>query len=140
MGQRIVITEDDADMAKLISNMLKGHGYDTSIASDGIEAVSKLMAGNVDMLILDIMMPFFSGYWFCNIFKKHPKLKDIPIIIVSALNNRSDIEKGMALGADAYITKPFTEEELTDAVKTVFKKSGKGKKKKSSSRGKSKKS
>ena len=108
MGQRIVITEDDADMAKLISNMLKGHGYDTSIASDGIEAVSKLMAGNVDMLILDIMMPFFSGYWFCNTFKKHPKLKDIPIIIVSALNNRSDIEKGMALGADAYITKPFT--------------------------------
>ncbi len=123
MGQRIVITEDDVDMAELISNMLKGHGYDTSIASDGVEAVSELMAGNVDMLILDIIMPFFSGHWFCNIFKRHPKLKNIPIIIVSALNDRSDVEKGMALGADAYITKPFTEEELTEAVKRLFLKS-----------------
>ena len=76
------------------------------------------------MIILDIMMPFFSGYWFCNIFKGHPATKNIPVVIVSALNKRSDIEKGMRLGADAYVTKPFEEEEFVDVVKSVFKKKG----------------
>ena len=118
MSQRILITEDDVEMAKLISRMLEASGYSTVIANDGVEAVSKLMGGNIDLIILDIMMPFFSGYWFCNIFKGHPATKNIPVVIVSALNKRSDIEKGMRLGADAYVTKPF------DVVKSVFKKKG----------------
>ena len=124
MSQRILITEDDVEMAKLISRMLEASGYSTVIANDGVEAVSKLMGGNIDLIILDIMMPFFSGYWFCNIFKGHPATKNIPVVIVSALNKRSDIEKGMRLGADAYVTKPFEEEEFVDVVKSVFKKKG----------------
>jgi CheY-like chemotaxis protein len=124
MSQRILITEDDAEMAKLISRMLEASGYSTVIANDGVEAVSRLMGGNIDLIILDIMMPFFSGYWFCNIFKGHPATKNIPVVIVSALNKRSDIEKGMRLGADAYVTKPFEEGEFVDVVKSVFKKKG----------------
>jgi CheY-like chemotaxis protein len=124
MSQRILITKDDVEMAKLISRMLEASGYSTVIANDGVEAVSKLMGGNIDLIILDIMMPFFSGYWFCNIFKGHPATKNIPVVIVSALNKRSDIEKGMRLGADAYVTKPFEEGEFVDVVKSVFKKKG----------------
>jgi CheY-like chemotaxis protein len=110
--------------------MLERQGYEVEIAADGVEAVSRLMSGDTHMIILDIMMPFFSGYWFCNIFKKNPATKDIPVVIVSALNKKSDVEKGLKLGADAYVRKPFTEKELTDVIRSVFEKYDKAKRKK----------
>ena len=122
--RKILVTEDDARVAEMISGILERRGYEAEIARDGVEAVTKLMAGDTDLIILDIMMPFFSGYWFCNIFKKNPATKHIPVVIVSALNKESDVEKGMKLGADAYVTKPFTEEELIEAIEAVFARSG----------------
>lgn len=122
--KRILITEDDTHVAKMISYMLARHGYEGIIAADGVEAVSRLMKRDISLIILDIMMPFFSGYWFCNIFKRNPATKKIPVVIVSALDKRSDIEKGLKLGADAYVTKPFTEEELIGVVESVLSKKG----------------
>lgn len=118
--RRILVTEDDEHVAEMISGILVRHGYEVDVARDGVEAVTKLMSGGIEMIILDIMMPFFSGYWFCNIFKNNPATKHIPVVIVSALNKESDVEKGLKLGADAYVKKPFIEEDLISAVEKVF--------------------
>lgn len=107
-------------MAAMISKMLGRHGYEVVIAADGVEAIPRVMAGDVGMIILDIMMPFFSGYWYCDVFKKNPATKEIPVLIISALDRKSDIEKGLRLGADAYMTKPFTEERLIATVESIF--------------------
>lgn len=124
--RRIVVIEDDADMAAMISEMLGRHGYEAAIAADGVEAIPKVMEGNVQLIILDIMMPYFSGYWYCDVFKKNPATKDIPVLIVSALDRKSDIAKGLKLGADAYMTKPFTEEDLVATIESIFAKRRKG--------------
>ena len=124
--RRIVVIEDDADMAAMISKMLGRHGYETIIAADGVEAIPRVMAGDVQMIILDIMMPFFSGYWYCDVFKKNPATKGIPVLIISALDRKSDIEKGLKLGADAYMTKPFTEEKLIETFESIFARYQKG--------------
>lgn len=122
--KHIVVIEDDADVAELISKILDRHGYEPIIAYDGVEAIPKIMGGGIDMIILDIMMPFFSGYWYCDVFKKNPATRNIPVIIISALDKKSDIEKGMKLGAEAYVTKPFTEEGLLQTVDSIIKKAG----------------
>ena len=119
-ARRIVIIEDDSDVAEMISKMLGRHGYEALVAYDGVEAISKIMAGDIHMILLDIMMPFFSGYWYCDVFKRNPATKEIPVVIISALDKNSDIEKGLKLGADAYVTKPFTEEGLMHTIGSVF--------------------
>ncbi|MEJ2745006.1 MAG: response regulator [bacterium] len=124
-ARRIVVIEDDVDMAAMISKMLGRHGHEVIIAADGVEAIPKVMAGDVHMIILDIMMPFFSGYWYCDVFKKNPSTRDIPVLIISALDRESDIEKGLKLGADAYMTKPFTEEKLVATIDSIFAQRGK---------------
>jgi len=119
-ARKIVIIEDDKDVAEMVSKMLGRHGYEALVAYDGVEAISKIMAGDIHMIILDIMMPFFSGYWYCDVFKRNPATKEIPVVIISALDKNSDIEKGLQLGADAYVTKPFTEEGLMHTIESVF--------------------
>jgi two-component system alkaline phosphatase synthesis response regulator PhoP len=126
MKRTILIIEDDAQVAEMIAAMLGRHGYDTVITHDGVEAISKLMGGGADMIVLDIMMPFFSGYWYCDVFKKNPATHDIPVVIISALDKKRDIEKGLKLGADAYVTKPFTEDGLVNTIEAIFAGKGKG--------------
>jgi DNA-binding response OmpR family regulator len=118
--RRILVIEDDAHVAEMIAKILERHGHEAVTASDGVDAISKVMASTTHLIVLDIMMPFFSGYWYCDVFKKNPATKDIPVVIVSALDKQSDVEKGLRLGADAYVTKPFTEEGLMAAIDPIF--------------------
>lgn len=124
--RRILVIEDDAHVAELIAKIIDRHGHEAVTAADGVEAISKVMASPVHMIILDIMMPFFSGYWYCDVFKKNPATRDIPVVIISALDKKSDIEKGLKLGADAYVTKPFTEEGLMATIDSILAKKTKG--------------
>lgn len=119
-ARKIVIIEDDKDVAEMVSKMLDRYGYEVLVACDGVDAISKIMGGDIHMIILDIMMPFFSGYWYCDVFKRNPATKEIPVVIISALDKNSDIEKGLKLGADAYLTKPFTEEGLMHTIESIF--------------------
>ncbi|MCX6355729.1 MAG: response regulator [Candidatus Aureabacteria bacterium] len=129
---KILVIEDDSQVADMISMMLQKKGFDSLVASDGVEAVSKLMSGDIRLILLDIMMPFFSGYWFCDVFKRNPITANIPVVIVSALDTQGDIEKALKLGADGYVTKPFTEEGLMREIKSVLEKRGERAKKKRS--------
>jgi len=120
MHKTILVTEDDKDIAGFVRSALELEGYEVVWVEDGVAAVDVLQHRKIDLIILDIMMPVFSGYWFCDVFKKNPNTKDIPVIFTSALTGENDIKRGLDLGASAYLTKPFKIRALIDTVKSLL--------------------
>lgn len=111
---KILIVDDEKDIAQLISDVLKDEGFETVILNDGYSAIEEVKNNHYDLILLDIMMPNISGTETCN------KIRDIvscPIIFVTAKNQLVDKLVGFELGADDYITKPFVIEELVARVK-----------------------
>ena len=119
MGKKILIIDDDVEMANMMGEILSTRNYEIVLAHDGIRAIEKSNKEKVDLILLDIRMPFFSGFWFCDAFKQKPETKDIPVVIVSALSNPEDIEKAYRLGAAGYLTKPFKANELIEVVEKI---------------------
>lgn len=119
MGKKILIIDDDVEMANMMGEILSTRNYEIVLAHDGIRAIEKSNKEKVDLILLDIRMPFFSGFWFCDAFKQKPETKDIPVVIVSALSNPEDIEKAYRLGAAGYLTKPFKAAELIGVVEKI---------------------
>jgi len=120
MKKRILVTDDDKDVAAFVKSALEMEGHEVICVEDGVTAVEILQKQHIDLIILDIMMPIFSGYWFCDVFKKNPMTKDIPVIFISALSSEEDIKRGMELGASAYLTKPFKIKRLIETVSSFF--------------------
>lgn len=109
----ILVAEDDADIVELMVLYLENSNYNVLKASDGVEAYELLKTNNVDLAIVDIMMPKMNGY---ELIKKIRETSNIPIIIVSAKNSDSDKILGLDLGADDYVVKPFNTLELVSRV------------------------
>ncbi len=120
MGKKILIIDDDVDMASMMGEILSTRNFEVILAHDGIRAIEKSNKEKVDLILLDIRMPFFSGFWFCDAFKQKPETKDIPVVIVSALSNPEDIEKAYRLGAAGYLTKPFKANALLEVVEKII--------------------
>ena len=119
MGKKILIIDDDVDMANMMGEILSTRDFEVVLAHDGIRAIEKSNKEKVDLILLDIRMPFFSGFWFCDAFKQKPETKDIPVVIVSALSTQEDIDKAYRLGAAGYLTKPFKATELLGVVEKI---------------------
>lgn len=119
MAKKILIIDDDVDTATMMGEILMRRNYEVILAHDGIRAIEKSNREKVDLILLDIRMPFFSGFWFCDAFKQKPETKDIPVVIVSALSNPEDIDKAYRLGASAYLTKPFRTQDLVGIVEKM---------------------
>ena len=109
-----MIVEDDADTAMLERDYLEIAGFSAQIVTDGAAAVSAALSGEYDLILLDLVLPSCSGYEICR--RIHDKVK-IPILMVSAHGGLADKVRGLGLGADDYITKPFEPEELVARVK-----------------------
>ena len=118
-AKRILIVDDDIEMTHLMRDILKleDNSYEMVLAHNGIQAIEKSKSEKVDLILLDIRMPFFSGYWFCDAFKQRPETKNIPIVIVSALLDDDGIRKAYDAGASACLKKPFQPSELADLVR-----------------------
>lgn len=110
----ILIVDDERDIAELISDVLKGEGFATTIKNDGQSAIDAVKHNSYDLILLDIMMPNISGIETCN---KIRETVSCPIIFVTAKNQLVDKIVGFEIGADDYITKPFVIEELVARVK-----------------------
>lgn len=121
MPQKILIIDDDVEMATMMADVLKNEGYAVILAHDGLRAIEKSNHEKLDLILLDIRMPFFSGFWFCDAFKKRPETSQIPIVMVSALNEPEDIERARQLGAAAYLVKPFEPKKLVELVGQTLK-------------------
>jgi len=109
---KIVVVDDDPSITRIISIILKAHGYDVVTASGGETGLELVYSEKPDVMLLDIMMPDIDGFEVCRRLKEDEATSAVPIIFVSARGDASDIEKGLSMGACAYITKPFAPELL----------------------------
>lgn len=117
---RILLIEDDLDMAEAIRLRLEANDFEIIVAHDGMEGLNKARTENPDLIILDVMLPKLDGFNLCRMLKFDEKHKSILIIILSAKVQKTDIERGKEVGADAYITKPFKAEELLAKIKELI--------------------
>jgi twitching motility two-component system response regulator PilH len=115
----ILLVEDTPSEMELISHYLRESGYIVIAAQTAKEALAKAVEQRPDAVVTDVVMPGMSGFELCRSLKKHPRTEKVPIVICSSKNLEIDRLWGMKQGADAYITKPFTREQLVRAVKSV---------------------
>ncbi|MDW7668191.1 MAG: response regulator transcription factor [Bacillota bacterium] len=121
-GQKILIIEDEKKIARFLELELKYEGYEVEIANDGREGLEKALKEDVDLVILDLMIPNLSGIEVCRRLRNH---SEVPVIMLTAKDDVSDKVLGLDIGADDYMTKPFAIEELLARIRVNIKKSSK---------------
>ncbi len=123
--KKILVIEDTKDVRENLVEILELADYEVSSASNGKEGVAMAKSDTPDLIICDVMMPELDGFGVLKILNKSEKLNHVPLIFLTAKAEKSDIRKGMGLGADDYITKPFDDTELLEAIEIRLKKSEK---------------
>ena len=120
MGRVILIVEDDPKSLTLTKDMLKVSGYATIQASDGNEGVELAKTAKPDLILMDIMMPKKDGYAACHDIKTDPVTRNIPVVMLTAIGHQLNKEFAESVGADGYVTKPFTRQGLIDAISPLL--------------------
>jgi len=120
MAKKVLIVDDEKDIVELITYTLSKEGFVTDSASDGEKALTKIKKSSYDLLILDLMLPGLHGMELCRILKNDPNTSSLPIIMLTAKGEEIDKVLGLEMGADDYITKPFSPRELIARVKAVL--------------------
>jgi DNA-binding response OmpR family regulator len=117
-----VLVVDDEPMARtLLRLMLVRAGYEVVEAEDGFDALDKVKDGSHDVMLLDVMMPGLDGFSVCQTVREDSNMSELPIILLSAKTDLESVNKGLKLGANKYLTKPVSPEELAQQVKDVLK-------------------
>lgn len=114
--RKIIIADDEHKIVMTLEYSFRKNGYEVFIARDGSEVLELLKDHTPDVILLDIMMPNVDGYTTLQEIKKQEKLKNCKVIFLSAKSNPADIEKGLSIGADAYLTKPYSIKKLIQQV------------------------
>lgn len=112
----ILVVDDNKENLKVVSNFLKGEGYQIALSLDADDAMNILNENKIDLILLDVMMPGTDGFTLCRKLKKNDRLKEIPVIFLTAKTETSDLVEGFSSGGVDYITKPFQKEELIARV------------------------
>lgn len=120
MNKKILVIEDEREIAELIAYALQKDGFQVDIALDGKEALSKLKEEVYDLVVLDLMLPYVQGLEICKFIRNNPNMQNTGIIIVTAKGEELDRIMGLEMGADDYVTKPFSPRELTARIKAVL--------------------
>ncbi len=123
MSKTILIIEDNPEVRENLAEILELSNYNTLMAQDGKEGVELALKHKPDLILCDVMMPELDGFGVLHILSKKPATADVPFIFLTAKAEKSDMRKGMNLGADDYITKPFDDVELLDAIEVRLQKS-----------------
>jgi len=120
MAKKILIADDEPNIVMSLEFLLKQKGYEVRVASAGDEALRAVAEFGPDLLLLDVMMPRMSGYDVCQKIRENADWHGLRIIMLSAKGRDVEVNKGMAVGADAYVTKPFSTKELVARVEQML--------------------
>jgi len=120
VGGKVLVVDDNVQNLELIQAYLEDLPIETLAATNGLEAMEIVAQHDPDLILLDIMMPKMSGFEVCKKLKSDPATADIPIIMITALNEISDIERGVESGTDDFLTKPVNKLELLTRVKSLL--------------------
>jgi len=126
LAKKILIVDDEANLLKLIEQTLIRAGYQVYTSGDGRDALDKVAANKPDLIVLDIMMPYLDGFEVLQALRRKPETRNIPVIILTAKGNDSDIFLGWQAGVNCYLIKPFNPTELVNYVKKNLQKAGTG--------------
>lgn len=119
-AKEILVVDDELDVVVPIQFLMEQQGYSVLTAQRGEDALDLIYQYKPDLVLLDIMLPGIDGWQVCEIVRLNPNYRDIKIIFLTAKGRREEIAKGLALGADAYITKPFSNAKLVAEVKKLL--------------------
>ncbi len=120
MTKKVLIVDDEQNIVISLEFLMKREGFEVMIASDGDEGVRRIRAERPDLVLLDVMMPKKNGFEVCQEIKADPELQSTRILMLTAKGRDTEVAKGLALGADAYMTKPFSTRELVARVRTLL--------------------
>jgi DNA-binding response OmpR family regulator len=120
MAKKILIVDDEPNIVISLEFLMKKEGFDVAVAGDGEEALAKVAAFGPDLVLLDVMMPKKSGFEVCEALRADPARGGLLIVMLTAKGRDTEVAKGIALGADAYVTKPFSTKELVAKVKGML--------------------
>ena len=126
--KRILLIEDEEDIAALIKLQAEVSGYKLHVEVDGLNGFRAVEREKPDLVILDVMLPGQNGFDVCRKIKSHPELKSIPVVILSAKNKELDVILGLELGADDYVSKPFSPKILFSRIKAILRRGKEGEK------------
>ncbi len=120
MPHKILIVDDEPNIVISLEFLMKKEGFEVAVAADGEEALACVTSFAPDLILLDVMMPKKSGFEVCEALRADPAHARLQIVMLTAKGRDTEVAKGMALGADAYITKPFSTKDLVAKVKEML--------------------
>ena len=120
MGKRVLVVDDEPNIVMSLEFLMRRAGFEGQVARNGREALDALEGAAPDLLLLDVMMPEFDGYEVCERIRARPEWNGTKIVMLTARGRELERERGLALGADAYVTKPFSTRDLVDKVKHML--------------------
>lgn len=120
MAHKILIADDEPNIVVSLEYLMKREGFDVRVAANGDEALAQLAEFAPDLLLLDVMLPRRNGFEVCQQLRSDPRWQHLKVVMLTAKGREIEMQKGLALGADAYITKPFSTKELVARVKHLL--------------------
>ena len=120
MSKRVLVVDDEPNIVMSLEFLMRRAGFEVAVARNGKEALAALDDVPPDLLLLDVMMPEFDGYEVCERIRARPEWNGTRIIMLTARGREVERERGLALGADAYVTKPFSTRDLVEQVKRML--------------------
>lgn len=120
MTKRILIADDEQNIVISLEFLLRREGFEVVVAADGEEALQKIRAERPDLVLLDVMMPRRNGFDVCHEVRADPDLAGTRVMMLTAKGRDTEVAKGLALGADAYVTKPFSTRDLVEKVRELL--------------------
>jgi len=120
MAHKILVVDDEPHIVMMLEARLRKNGFEVVTATSGSEAMAKVKQDRPDLIVLDVMMPVISGLEVCRMLKENPVTRAIPVILLTAKSTERDQTLGISAGADSYVTKPYTPEELLGQIKELL--------------------
>jgi DNA-binding response OmpR family regulator len=120
MSRRILIVDDEPNIVISLEYLMKREGYETAVAGDGETALASLAERTPDLVVLDVMLPKLNGFEVCRQIRADPRWRGVRVLMLTARGRDTEVAKGLGVGADAYVTKPFSTKDLVALVKHLL--------------------